>query len=113
MKEAAEEAHNTEEANHVEEDDDNDDEDSHDESDSVDSWDEDSDLEEGAEETATEPMYENVQEAKEMMQRRFEDDQDLALFDPVPIVKSKCKDSQEETMATLESLLLVITLTCF
>ena len=81
---------------------------SNDESDTDSSWDKDSDLDEIVEENIEEPTHENAEEVKEIIQRSFEDNRDLASFDPVPIVRSEYKGSQEETMATLESLLQVL-----
>ena len=77
-------------------------------SESDDSWDEKSNAgEDSSEESAEEPLYLNAQEVREMIKQSTTDTRDIALFDPIPVVRSESKESQEETLATLESLLLV------
>lgn len=78
----------------------------HNETESDDSWDEESDIGEILEE-GEEPLYENGQDVKEPIQRDILDTRDIALFDPIPVVRSESKESQEETLATLQSLLQV------
>ena len=79
----------------------------HNETESDDSWDEESDIGEILEEGEEEPLYENGQDVKETIQRDILDTRDIALFDPIPVVRSESKESHEETLATLQSLLQV------
>ena len=79
----------------------------HNETESDDSWDEEPDIGEILEEGEEEPLYENGQDVKETIQRDILDTRDIALFDPIPVVRSESKESQEETLATLQSLLQV------
>ena len=79
----------------------------HNETESDDSWDEESDIGEILEEDEEEPLYENGQDVKEKIQRDILDTRDIALFDPIPVVRSESKESHEETLATLRSLLQV------
>ena len=80
------------------------------ETESEDSWDEESDIDEILLEEEEEPLYENGQET---IRRDIVDTRDIAMFDPIPVVRSESKESQEETLATLQSLLLVKKHFCF
>ena len=79
----------------------------HNETESDDSWDEEPDIGEILEEDEEGPLYENGQDVKEKIQRDILDTRDIALFDPIQVVRSKNKESHEETLATLQSLLQV------
>ena len=79
----------------------------HNETESDDSWDEEPDIGEILEEGEEEPLYENGQDVKETIQRDILDTRDIALFDPIQVVRSESKEPQEETLATLQSLLQV------